>query len=236
MPSRSPGDPARGRSATGAVADALAARSSSWSRLARISWRKQPEPGTGCMPISSCLVPDMPPARPNRRREAPAHGGEAPAPAGRRAGRARPRAAGATGRLTAEVSELEHRIERSVAGHPLRSLPGAGHSSRQAHRRGRRHPPLPVRGCVRHARGGDCRSRRAPGGSAGWPQPRRQPQLNRLRGASPSQARTTSRLGYIARKRTEGKSWRRRCALKRHLARIVFAAQPAGRSGLGFGT
>ena len=30
------------------------------------------------------------------------------------------------GRLTAEVSELERRIARSVAGHPLRSLPGAG--------------------------------------------------------------------------------------------------------------
>lgn len=130
------------------------------------------------------------------------------------------------GRLTTEVTALERRIERSVAGHPLRSLPGAG-------------PLVTAKligevGDVRRFRSADAFAMLA--GVA--PIPASSGQVSRMRlnrGGNRqlnralwciafSQARThePARL-YIARKRTEGKSWREAMrALKRHLARVVF--------------
>lgn len=140
------------------------------------------------------------------------------------------------GRLTGEVTELERRIERSVAGHPLRSLPGAG-------------PLVTAKligevGDIRRFRSADAFAMLA--GVA--PIPASSGQVSRMRlnrGGNRqlnralwciafSQARThePARL-YIARKRTEGKSWREAMrALKRHLARIVFRmlSQPVGQA------
>jgi len=140
------------------------------------------------------------------------------------------------GRLTGEVAELERRIERSVAGHPLRSLPGAG-------------PLVTAKligevGDIRRFRSADAFAMLA--GVA--PIPASSGQVSRMRlnrGGNRqlnralwciafSQARThePARL-FMARKRTEGKSWREAMrALKRHLARIVFRllSQPVGQA------
>lgn len=129
-------------------------------------------------------------------------------------------------RLTVEVRELERRIERVVAGHPLRALPGAG-------------PLVAAKligevGDIRRFRSADAFAMLA--GVA--PIPASSGQVSRMRlnrGGNRqlnralwciafSQAKThePARL-FIARKRSEGKSWREAMrALKRHLARIVF--------------
>lgn len=142
------------------------------------------------------------------------------------------------GRLTAEVTELERRIERSVAGHPLRCLPGAG-------------PLVTAKligevGDIRRFRSADAFAMLA--GVA--PIPASSGQVSRMRlnrGGNRqlnralwciafSQAKThePARL-FIARKRAEGKSWREAMrALKRHLARIVFRllSQPVGQASV----
>lgn len=130
------------------------------------------------------------------------------------------------GRLTGEVAELERRIERSVAGHPLRSLPGAG-------------PLVTAKligetGDIRRFRSADAFAMLA--GVAPIPASSGQTSRMRLnRGGNRqlnralwciafSQAKTHAPAReFIARKRSEGKSWREAMrALKRHLARIVF--------------
>jgi transposase len=130
------------------------------------------------------------------------------------------------GRLTVEVTGLERRIERSVAGHPLRRLPGAGplvtakligevgdisrFRSADAFAMLAGVAPIPA------SSGQVSRMRLNRGGNR---------QLNRaLWCIAFSQAKTHEPARqFIARKRAEGKSWREAMrALKRHLARIVF--------------
>jgi transposase len=130
------------------------------------------------------------------------------------------------GRLTAEVRELERRIEAAVARHPLRTLPGAG-------------PLVAAKligevGDIRRFRSADAFAMLA--GVA--PIPASSGQVSRMRlnrGGNRqlnralwciafSQAKTHEPARqFIARKRAEGKSWREAMrALKRHLARTVF--------------
>ena len=129
-------------------------------------------------------------------------------------------------RLTVEVRELERRIERTVAGHPLRALPGAGplvaakligevgdigrFRSADAFAMLAGVAPIPA------SSGQVSRMRLNRGGNR---------QLNRaLWCIAFAQAKThePAKL-FIARKKAEGKSWREAMrALKRHLARIVF--------------
>ena len=129
-------------------------------------------------------------------------------------------------RLTVEVRELERRIERTVADHPLRALPGAGplvtakligevgditrFRSADAFAMLAGVAPIPA------SSGQVSRMRLNRGGNR---------QLNRaLWCIAFSQAKThePAKL-FIARKKAEGKSWREAMrSLKRHLARIVF--------------
>lgn len=129
-------------------------------------------------------------------------------------------------RLTGEVRQLERRIEQTVAGHPLRSLPGAG-------------PLVAAKligeiGDIRRFRSADAFAMLA--GVA--PIPASSGQVSRMRlnrGGNRqlnralwciafSQAKTHAPAkAFIARKKAEGKSWREAMrALKRHLARVVF--------------
>jgi transposase len=133
---------------------------------------------------------------------------------------------GRLNRLTGEVRELERRIERVVADHPLRALPGAG-------------PLVTAKligevGDVRRFRSADAFAMLA--GVAPIPASSGQTSRMRLnRGGNRqlnralwciafSQAKTHAPAReFIARKRSEGKSWREAMrALKRHLARVVF--------------
>ena len=129
-------------------------------------------------------------------------------------------------RLTVEVRDLERRIERTVAGHPLRSLPGAG-------------PLVAAKligeiGDIRRFRSADAFAMLA--GVA--PIPASSGQVSRMRlnrGGNRqlnralwciafSQAKSHEPAkAFIARKKAEGKSWREAMrALKRHLARAVY--------------
>jgi transposase len=129
-------------------------------------------------------------------------------------------------RLTGEVGELERRIERVVADHPLRALPGAGplvtakligevgditrFRSADAFAMLAGVAPIPA------SSGQVSRMRLNRGGNR---------QLNRaLWCIAFSQAKTHEPAkAFIARKKAEGKSWREAMrALKRHLARVVF--------------
>jgi transposase len=135
-------------------------------------------------------------------------------------------------RVTLEVRELERRIERTVAGHPLRTLPGAG-------------PLVAAKligevGDIRRFRSADAFAMLA--GVA--PIPASSGQVSRMRlnrGGNRqlnralwciafSQAKTHEPARqFIARKKAEGKSWREAIrALKRHLARVVFRLLSAG--------
>ena len=129
-------------------------------------------------------------------------------------------------RLTTEVRDLERRVERVVGRHPIRSLPGAG-------------PLVAAKligevGDIRRFRSADAFAMLA--GVA--PIPASSGQVSRMRlnrGGNRQlnralwciafwQAKTHEPARqFIARKRAEGKSWREAlCALKRHLARVVF--------------
>lgn len=143
---------------------------------------------------------------------------------------------GRLGRLTAEIDGLERRIAELVADHPLRSLHGAGalvtaklvaeagdvrrFRSADAFAMLAGVAPIPA------SSGQTSRMRLNRGGNR---------QLNRaLHGIALAQVRTyPPAQAFMARKRTEGKSWREAIrALKRHLARVVFrllsaAAQPS---------
>lgn len=129
-------------------------------------------------------------------------------------------------RLTGEVRALERRIERVVAGHPLRTLPGAGplvaakligevgdisrFRSADAFAMLAGVAPIPA------SSGQVSRMRLNRGGNR---------QLNRaLWCIAFAQAKNHEPAkAFIARKRAEGKSWREAMrALKRHLARVVF--------------
>ena len=129
-------------------------------------------------------------------------------------------------RLTLEVRLLERRIEGLVAGHPLRSLPGAGalvtakligevgdvrrFRSADAFAMLAGVAPIPA------SSGQVSRMRLNRGGNR---------QLNRaLYSIAFAQIRTYAPAkAFVAKKRAEGKSWREAIrALKRHLARIVF--------------
>ena len=129
-------------------------------------------------------------------------------------------------RLTGEARGLERRIERLVADHPLRALPGAGplvtakligevgdvHRFRSADAFAMLAGVAPIPASsgqisrMRLNRGGNRQLNRALFSIA----------LAQVRTYPPAQA-------FVARKRAEGKSWREALrALKRHLARIVF--------------
>ncbi len=140
------------------------------------------------------------------------------------------------GRLADEARVLERRIERIVADHPLRRLPGAGalvtakligeigdvtrFRSADAFAMLAGVAPIPA------SSGQVSRMRLNRGGNR---------QLNRaLFSIAFAQVRThPPAKAFMARKRAEGKSWREAIrALKRHLARIVFRLlrQPFGQS------
>ena len=129
-------------------------------------------------------------------------------------------------RLTGEAHGLERRIERLVADHPLRALPGAG--------------PLVTAKLIGEA--GDVRRFRSADAFAMLagvaPIPASSGQVSRMRlnrggnrqlnralfSIALAQVRTyPPAQAFVARKKAEGKSWREALrALKRHLARIVF--------------
>jgi transposase len=136
--------------------------------------------------------------------------------------------------LARGIRALDRRIEGLVAGHPLRSLWGAG-------------PLVTAKllgevGDIRRFRSADAFAMLA--GVAPIPASSGQTsrmrlnrggnrQINRaLHGIVLAQVRTyPPAQAFVARKRAEGKSWREALrALKRHLARIVFRllSQPAG--------
>jgi transposase len=139
-------------------------------------------------------------------------------------------------RLTAEIRALEARIERLVADHPLRSLPGAGALVTAK--------LIGEVGDIRRFRSADAFAMLA--GVA--PIPASSGQVSRMRlnrggnrqinralySIAFAQIRTyPPAMAFVARKRVEGKSWREAIrALKRHLARIVFRllSQPAGQA------
>jgi transposase len=130
------------------------------------------------------------------------------------------------GTLAAELRDLDRRIERLVADHPLRQLWGAG--------------PLVTAKLLGEI--GDIRRFRSPDAFAMLagvaPIPASSGQTSRMRlnrggnrqinralhGIVLAQVRTyPPAQAFVARKRAEGKSWREALrALKRHLARIVF--------------
>jgi transposase len=139
-------------------------------------------------------------------------------------------------RVSAEVRSLERRIEGLTAGHPLRSLPGAGalvtakligeagdvgrFRSADAFAMLAGVAPIPA------SSGQVSRMRLNRGGNR---------QLNRaLFSIAFAQARThPPARAFVARKRAEGRSWREAIrALKRHLARVVFRllSQAAGQA------
>ncbi len=129
-------------------------------------------------------------------------------------------------KLTAELRELDRRIERLVVDHPLRQLWGAGplvtaklvgevgditrFRSADAFAMLAGVAPIPA------SSGQTSRMRLNRGGNR---------QINRaLHGIVLAQVRTyPPAQAFVARKKAEGKSWREALrALKRHLARIVF--------------
>ena len=140
------------------------------------------------------------------------------------------------GELATELRELDRRIDRLVAGHPLRQLWGAG-------------PLVTAKllgeiGDIRRFRSADAFAMLA--GVAPIPASSGQTsrmrlnrggnrQINRaLHGIVLAQVRTYQPAkDFVARKKAEGKSWREALrALKRHLARIVFRllSQPVRRT------
>lgn len=139
-------------------------------------------------------------------------------------------------KLTAELRELDRRIEGLVTDHPLRQLWGAGplvtakllgeigditrFRSADAFAMLAGVAPIPA------SSGQTSRMRLNRGGNR---------QINRaLHGIVLAQVRTyPPAQAFVARKRAEGKSWREALrALKRHLARIVFRllSQPVGQA------
>jgi transposase len=139
-------------------------------------------------------------------------------------------------KLTAELRELDRRIEGLVADHPLRQLWGAGplvtakllgeigditrFRSADAFAMLAGVAPIPA------SSGQTSRMRLNRGGNR---------QINRaLHGIVLAQVRTYQPAkDFVARKKAEGKSWREALrALKRHLARIVFRllSQPVGQA------